>query len=497
MQDTRPLSVEEARCDVERKVASESSSRAETCKVTVKVKYSKFPDYINSRHLRQHFLYFKDHIVKAEIVRDHLTKKSKGSGCITFSSKAVAVDAVNELEGSKLQGKFKLVLGFEGERSGHIPKSPQPHIAEKVPFDSQPALSRVASTAPTKVAMCTHMPQPSLQLATTASAFPSASLSAMKGMPTTHATLEQPAITAATYSSTSEISVSPTEACQSKSKLQDSESSTKLPQIVIRNLNPSITESQIKATLLLRCGVSVASCIIKPGHEMCTAIVELIEPSKVTCVIEQLNGQEILGSGRIALLSQQLNEISLSTSHDTQTAVTTITPPEVISLSTGHDTLDSQTAVTIISPPEVPSGPSHKWRQPMSLHLYQFITRKCPDIINHFEQNGGMFTYTEGFAVIAAPTKLALSRFFHEVVNNFEELTMTLKSEQWDRLMAVSPQTGTSLFSQLFSFTDSPNVQVYALPDQTAIVFMGTRDAVQSAHKHLTAVLNKELYIDR
>ena len=457
MQDTRPLSVEEARCDPEWKVTSESSSRAGTCKVTVKVKYSKFPNFITGRHLRQHFSDFKDHIVKAEIVRDPLTKKSKGTGCITFSSKAVAVDAVNELEGSKLQGNFKLVLGFEGERSRHIPKSPQPHIAEKVPFDSQPALSHVASTAPTKVAMCTHMPQPSLQLATTASAFLSASLTAMKGIPTTHATLEQPAITAATYSSTSEISVSPTEACQSKSKLQDSESATKLPQIVIRNLNPTITESQIKATLLLRCGVSVASCIIKPGHEMCTAIVELNEPSKATYVIEHLNGQDILGSGRIALLSQQLNEISLSTSHntsDSQTAVTMVTPPEVISLS---NTSDSQTAVTMISPPEVPSGA----------------------------------------VVIAAPTKLALSRFFHEVVNNFEELTMTLKSEQWDRLMAVSPQTGTSLFSQLFSFTDSPNVQVYARPDQTAIVFMGTRDAVQSAHKHLTAVFNKELYIDR
>jgi len=109
-----------------------------------------------------------------------------------------------------------------------------------------------------------------------------------------------------------------------------------------------------------------------------------------------------------------------------------------------------------------------------------------------------MFTYTEGVAVIAAPTKLALSRFFHEVVNNFDELTMTLKSEQWDKLMSVSPQTKMSLFCQLFSsFTNSPNVQVYPLHDQTAIVFTGTRDAVQSAHKHLTAIFNKELYIER
>ena len=472
-------SVEEARC-VGREVASESSSRGETCKVTVKVKYSKFPDYISSRHLRQHFLDFKDHIVKAEIICDPLTKKSKGEGCITFSSQAAAIDAKNELEGSKLQGKYKLVLGLEHERGRQSPKndrkSPQAHVVENISSVPQSNLGHNASIAPPKVGVCTHMPQPLSQLATTTSASPSATLAAMRGIPT-HATLEQTAITAAAYGSASDALVSPTQTYQSKSKLHASQSSAKLPQIVIQNLNSTVTESQIKAALLLKCGVGVASCSIQPGNEMCTAVVELSTSSKVTSVIEQLSGQEILGNGRISLLSQQLDEISLSTS---------------------HNTLASPTAVTMIAPPEVPSSPSHNWRQPMSLHLYQFIKRKCLDNINQFEQNGGMFTYTEGVAVIAAPTKLALSRFFHEVVNNFDELTMTLKSEQWDKLMSVSPQTKMSLFCQLFSsFTNSPNIQVYPLHDQTAIVFTGTRDAVQSAHKHLTAIFNKELYIER
>jgi len=228
------VSVEEARC-VGREVASDSSSRGETCKVTVKVKYSKFPDYISSRHLRQHFLDFKDHIVKAEIVCDPLTKKSKGEGCITFSSQAAAIDAKNELEGSKLQGKYKLVLGFEHERGRQSPKndkkSPQAHVAENISSVPQSNLGHNTSIAPPKVGVCHYMPQPLSQLATTTSASPSAPLAAMRGIPT-HATLEQTAITAAAYGSASDALVSPTQTYQSKSKLHASQSSAKLPQIV-------------------------------------------------------------------------------------------------------------------------------------------------------------------------------------------------------------------------------------------------------------------------
>ena len=346
LQDTRPSAAKESRDDFHSQSESTASSQEAPCKVLVRAKHSKFPDYITGRHLRQHFIDFKDDIIKAEIICDPETVKGK-VGCITFSSQAVAEDAISTLEGSKLQGKFKLILQFDRGRRGQVKEDqhlPQPGTTETLPSVCQPPFPgsttnvSVASTPPLHVGVSTHIQQPLTSF----------------------------------------------------------------------------------------------------------------------------------GSGKI---SQQLQPMSLFANPTTSDSVTKMAPLEL------------------------PSTPRHKRCQAMSLNLYQLIKKMCWDDINQFEQNGGLFTYTEGCAIIVAPTQLSLSRFFNEVVNNFEECTMTLKPEQWDRLMAVSPQAGTSLFHQLF--TGSPNLQTHLLHDQTAIVFTGTRNTVQSAHKHLTAILNKELYTNR
>ena len=304
------------------------------------MKDSKFPECITGRHLRQHFKDFIDGIRKAEVIRDHATKR-KSFGRITFSSQAIAKDAIRTLEGSELQGKFKLVLEFDRGRRGQVKEdrhSPQPDTTDTLSSVCQPPSPGLAS-------------------------------------------------------------------------------------------NASIASTQPQV------GVST-------------------------------HMQQSLTSFRSGKISQQLQQLPLSATSD---------------------------SVTKMAPLELPSTPRHKWCQAMSLNLYQLIKKKCRDDINQFEQNGGLFTYTEGHAVIIAPTQVSLSRFFNEVVNKFEECTMTLKPEQWDRLMAVSPQAGTSLFHQL----NGPNLQTHLLHDQTAIVFTGTQDMVQSTHKYLTAIFNKELYINR
>ena len=345
LQDTRQSAAKESRDDLHSQSESTASSQEASCKVLVRTKHSKFPDYITGRHLRQHFIDFKDGIIKAEIICDPETEKGR-VGCITFSSQAVAEDAISTLEGSKLQGKFKLIFQFNRGRREQVKEdrhSSQPDTNKTLPSVYQlpsPGLASNASVAstPPKVGVSTHMQQPLTSF----------------------------------------------------------------------------------------------------------------------------------GSGKIL---QQLQPMSLSTSPT------------------------SSDSVTKTAPPELPSSPDHKWCQAMSLSLYQLIKKMCWDDINQFEKNGGLFTYTEGRAIIVAPKQVSLSRFFNEVVNNFEECTMTLKPEQWDRLMSVSPQAGTSLFHQLF--TSSPNLQTHLFHDQTAIVFTGTRNTVQSAHKHLIAILNKELYINR
>ena len=338
---TRQSAAKETRGDIHSQSESTASSQEASCKVLVRAKHSKFPDYITGRHLRQHFIDFKDGIIKAEIICDPETKKGR-VGCMTFSSQAVAEDAISMLEGRKLKGKFKLVLQIDHRRRRQIKEnqhSPQPDTDKTLPSVCQP-------------------PSPGS---------------------TTNA--------------------------------------------------------------------SVANILPKVG---------------------MFTHMTSFGSGKV---SQQVQQMSLSTSPTSSDSVTEKTPPEHL------------------------SSPGHKWCQAMSLDLYQLIKKMCWDDINKLEKSGGLFTYTEGHAVIIAPTQVSLSRFFNEVVDNFEESTMTLKPEQWDRLMTVSPQVGASLFHQLLA--SSPNLQTHLLHDKTAIVFTGTRNTVQSAHKHLTAILNKELYINR
>jgi RNA recognition motif-containing protein len=83
------------------------------CKLYVSVNKSKFPNYINSRHLQAHFSEFKEHIKKAIIVRDFQTKRTKGYGFVTFKSHSAAEIATKKLRGSKLDGKFSLFISVK------------------------------------------------------------------------------------------------------------------------------------------------------------------------------------------------------------------------------------------------------------------------------------------------------------------------------------------------------------------------------------------------
>lgn len=93
--------------------AGSSRRAAHQCNTLfVTVNQSKFPDYINSKHLREHFFEFEDDVVNAIIVRDMTTKKSKGYGFVEFSSASIAAKAMSKLCGSKLRGKFPIFLGY-------------------------------------------------------------------------------------------------------------------------------------------------------------------------------------------------------------------------------------------------------------------------------------------------------------------------------------------------------------------------------------------------
>ena len=74
---------------------------------------SKFPNYITNSHLQQHFSEFEDDIEKAMIIRDLETKESKGYGLVIFTSHEAADNAMIALKGTKLHGKFPLLMRFD------------------------------------------------------------------------------------------------------------------------------------------------------------------------------------------------------------------------------------------------------------------------------------------------------------------------------------------------------------------------------------------------
>ena len=92
---------------------SDSEPDSKECVLYIRPKYKALPDYVSSQHLTEHFKEFKEHIINTRIIRDRATKKSKGFGFITFSSKGSAQGAIYKLNGSKLLGKFELLVEYE------------------------------------------------------------------------------------------------------------------------------------------------------------------------------------------------------------------------------------------------------------------------------------------------------------------------------------------------------------------------------------------------
>ena len=106
-----------ARCDYTPS-DSDTESIPEECVLYIRSKYKVLPDYITRQHITEHFKEFKKHITNSRIIRDRATNKSKGFGFITFSSKASAQAALRKLNGSKLHGKFELVIEYKHGKRG-------------------------------------------------------------------------------------------------------------------------------------------------------------------------------------------------------------------------------------------------------------------------------------------------------------------------------------------------------------------------------------------
>ena len=81
--------------------------------------------------------------------------------------------------------------------------------------------------------------------------------------------------------------------------------------------------------------------------------------------------------------------------------------------------------------------------------------------------------------------------------DNYEEV-LKLDPNQWNTLMLVNPNSGTSLFQDAISpYKSNPNVIIQLEYENQSVKSSGKFDAVEDVHSTLKRQLNKELPVDR
>ena len=98
-----------------------------------------FQNYVNNKHLQNHFSPYKEEIVNARIIRDQETKETKGYGIITFSSLSAAETAIQKMNGSCLHGKFTIKLHSDREHSVKKRQPPLPKFQAASPQKQLPS----------------------------------------------------------------------------------------------------------------------------------------------------------------------------------------------------------------------------------------------------------------------------------------------------------------------------------------------------------------------
>ena len=196
------------------------------------------PNFVNNRHLKDHFSEFSHDVMNVRVIRDKETKKAKGYAFITFSSLAAASSAIQAKNGTLLLGKYKLKLEFE---RGSERRSSRPSA------NLHPQAQRMGQAS--------HGVHPTGISITDAGHF-----------------LHQ-------------SNVPPTPQLHSPPAAASNA-------LVVENLNPVISEEEIKAVI----GLPISSCIFEvTGPDRKKAKIQCQVPSDASAAVLQLDGKQLLG----------------------------------------------------------------------------------------------------------------------------------------------------------------------------------------------------------
>ena len=229
---------------------SVSSMSGEVCKVFVNSS-PPFSNDINSSHLQKHFDQFKGEISNVQIIRDQETKQTKGYGIITFSSPSTAENAMQIMNSSWLHGKFCIKLHSDRQSGRQQRPPPSANLHPQAQGMGQAS----DGFQPTGISI------------TDAGHF-----------------LHQ-------------SNVPPTPQLHSPPAAASNA-------LVVENLNPVISEDEIKAVLRL----PISSCIFEvTGPDRKKAKIQCQVPSDASAAVVQLDGKQLLGHTVHAYLLQQLS----------------------------------------------------------------------------------------------------------------------------------------------------------------------------------------------
>ena len=139
--------------------------------------------------------------------------------------------------------------------------------------------------------------------------------------------------------------------------------------------------------------------------------------------------------------------------------------------------------------------------RPASEQFFQMLQRKLFDVIKEYQGSGVVTSHENSQLTISGPSQELIESLALKM-DEFSEETLHLTPGQWNQIMSI-PSKGLSKFQEMNEpFKTNPNVTVIPVgitqKDTTPVIlFVGTVEAVGSAHRCFAAILNKKLALGR
>jgi len=434
-------------------VASESVY-SDSIKVLVHTR-PKLPSTCSNTAFRKHFKNFQSDIANAFVCRDRKTKESRGFGFVFFTSPKAAEYAVEKMRGTKIQDKYEIIsIGTSKERKKSAPKS---------------------SSSPVKLQSSPGQDQ---------AFFPPAAT----GLP-------PPDNIATSLGLLSLTDSSP----------QDS--------VIIENMNPEFTESTIQSLVK----VPMLSC--RRDSSTNALLIKCHSNADALKVVENLNEKIILEQK----ITARLAPTSRSSVPAFQRTISTVSVDSNVScLSPPSDTRSVK--VTHISrninkaqlyqhfrlAGEIEGEPVLIDNKKSSfLYAYiNYLSHQCAlEALKLDKSSLGGITITvklSGSKTSRSSDNVTVDNSFtaqpeREFAENDYQSFIALDPLQWNKLMQVNTDTGSSFFKELIEpFKTNRDVKCRPDYENNSIKFTGKRDAVEHAKDYvLKQVTKKDIPIER